>query len=111
VAASQSPKPAAPARGEATTIAQAASLSISDSGPKAPDWVGEAVLHNLMKALARQLGPAAKVILKQEVKRIAVSMGGVTTSNFWTLVDALAQRISDASKREAFVAEARQLRR
>jgi len=106
------PRPSSmPARGEATTIAQAASLSISDSGAKAPDWIGEAALQALMKALARQLGPAAKVILKQDVKRIAVSMGGVTTSNYWTLVDALAQRISDATKREAFVAEARQLMR
>ena len=115
-AASQSPPPRAagsgPGRGEATTIAASVSLSMSDSGrPAAPDWVGEAVMQKLVKALARQLGPAAKVILKQEVKRIAVSMGSVTPSNFYALIDALGQRINDPVKRQAFISEARPLLR
>ena len=115
--ASQSPPPrqaagSVPGRGEATTIAASVSLSMSDSGrPAAPDWVGEVVMQKLLKALARQLGPAAKVILKQEVKRIAVSMGSVTPSNFFSLVDALAQRINDPPKRQAFLSEARPLLR
>jgi hypothetical protein len=108
-AVQMTPRPAP--RGEATMIASSG-LSLSDSGQAvAPDWVGEAVISALLKATARQLGPAAKVILKQEAKRIAASVVAVTPANFGTLVDAIAQRITDPTKRSAFVTEARALLR
>jgi hypothetical protein len=99
------------AHSEGTSIGSA-SLSISDSGqPVAPDFIGDELVQHLVKALARQLGPAARVVFKQQVKHIGLTIGMITPSNLSTVVDALLQRVTDAAKREAFLSDVRALLR
>jgi len=99
------------ARSEGTTIGSA-SLSISDSGqPAAPDFIGDELVQRLVKALARQLGPAAKVVFKQQVKRIGLTVGMITPNNLSTVVDALLQRVPDVARRDAFLSDVRALLR
>ncbi|HEX8113922.1 MAG TPA: hypothetical protein VF516_39595 [Kofleriaceae bacterium] len=89
-----------------------ASLSISDSGqPVAPDFIGDELVQRLVKALARQLGPAARLVFKQQVKHIGLTVGMITPNNLPTVVDALLQRVTDAAKREAFLSDVRALLR
>jgi hypothetical protein len=99
------------ARSEGTAISST-SLSGSDSGQlPAPDFIGDELLQRLVKAFARQLGPAAKVVFKQQVKHIGLTVGTITPNNLPAVVDALLQRVTDAGKREAFLSDVRALLR
>jgi hypothetical protein len=99
------------ARSEGTTIGSA-SISISDSTqPAAPDFIGDELVQRLVKALARQLGPAAKFVFKQQVKHVGLTIGTITPNNLSTVVDALLQRVTDVAKREAFLSDVRALLR
>jgi len=99
------------ARSEGTAIGSA-SLGISDSSqPAAPDFIGDELVQRLVKALARQLGPAARVVFKQQVKHIGLTVGMITPNNLSTVVDALLQRVTDVAKREAFLSDVRALLR
>jgi len=105
----RTPTAAPIARSESTAIGSA-SFGISDGGqPAAPDFIGDEFVQHLVKALARQLGPAAKVVFKQQVKQIGLTVGTITPNNLSTLVDALLQRITDVAKREAFLSDVRAL--
>jgi len=99
------------ARSEGTVISSP-SLSGSDSGQlPAPDFVGDEFVQRLVQALTRQLGPAAKVVFKQQVKHIGLTVGTITSSNLSNVVEALLQRIADVAKREAFLSDVRALLR
>jgi hypothetical protein len=99
------------ARSEGTVI-NTANLSGSESGQlPAPDFIGEELVQRLVKALARQLGPAARVVFKQQVKYIGLTVGTITPNNLSTVVDALLQRVTDVTKREAFLSDVRTLLR
>jgi hypothetical protein len=99
------------ARSEGTTIGSA-SFSGSDTGQlAAPDFIGDELVQRLVKALARQLGPAARVVFKQQVKHIGLTVGTITLNNLSTVIDALLQRVSDVAKREAFLSDVRALLR
>jgi hypothetical protein len=99
------------ARSEGTAI-DSASLGISDTGqPAAPDYIGDEFVQRLVKALTRQLGPAARVVFKQQVKRIGLTVGAITPSNLSAVIDAVLQRVTDGTKREAFLSDVRALLR
>jgi hypothetical protein len=99
------------AHSEGTAIGSAR-LGMSDSGELvAPDFIGEDLVQRLVKALARQLGPAARVVFKQQVKHIGLTVGTITPSNLSTVVDALLLRVTDVGKREAFLSDVRALLR
>lgn len=99
------------ARSEGTMIS-GASVTGSDSGQlPAPDFIGDEFVQRIVKALARQLGPAAKIVFKQQVKQIGLTVGTITPSNLSLVVDALLQRVTDATKREAFLSDVRALLR
>lgn len=85
---------------------------ISDSAqPAAPDFIGDELVQRLVKALARQLGPAARFVFKQQVKHIGLTVGAITPNNLSTVVEALLQRVTDVAKREAFLSDVRALLR
>ncbi len=108
---SRTPTPVPIARSEGTALGSA-TLSSFDSGqPAAPDFIGDELIQRLVKALAHQLGPAAKVVFKQQVKHIGLTVGAITPHNLSTVVDALLQRVTDVAKREAFLSDVRALLR
>ena len=87
-----------------------AGLSIFDSAqPAAPDFIGDELVERLVKALARQLGPAARFVFKQQVKHVGLTIGTITPNNLSTVVEALLQRVTDVTKREAFLSDVRAL--
>jgi hypothetical protein len=99
------------ARSEGTAI-DSASLGISDTGQlAAPDYIGDELVQRLVKALTRQLGPAARVVFKQQVKRIGLTVGAITPGNLSAVIDAVLQRVTDGTKREAFLSDVRALLR
>ncbi|HEX3481305.1 MAG TPA: hypothetical protein VHT91_40105 [Kofleriaceae bacterium] len=108
-----SQRPPRPSGGMPTPVPiGSASLSISDSAqPAAPDFIGDELVERLVKALARQLGPAARFVFKQQVKHIGLTVGAITPNNLSTVVDALLQRVTDVAKREAFLSDVRALLR
>jgi len=98
-------------RSESTAIGSA-SFGMSETGQRvAPDYIGDEFVQHLVKALARQLGPAAKIVFKQQVKQIGLTVGTITPNNLSAVVDALLQRITDRAKREAFLSDVRALLR
>jgi hypothetical protein len=107
---SGTPTPVPIARSEGTALGSA-TLSIFDGQPTAPDFIGDELVQRLVKALAHQLGPAAKVVFKQQVKHIGLTVGAITPHNLSTVVDALLQRVTDVAKREAFLSDVRALLR
>jgi hypothetical protein len=108
---SGTPTPVPIARSEGIAIGSA-NLSIFDSGQHAaPDFIGDELVQRLIKAFARQLGPAAKVVFKQQIKHIGLTVGTITPNNLSTVVEALLQRVTDAAKREAFLSDVRGLLR
>jgi len=89
-----------------------ASISLFDtSQPAAPDFIGDELVERLVKALARQLGPAARFVFKQQVKHIGLTVGAITPNNVSSVVEALLQRVTDVAKREAFLYDVRALLR
>jgi len=89
-----------------------AGLSMFDSvQPAAPDFIGDEFVQRLVKALARQLGPAARFVFKQQVKHVGLTVGEITPHNLLTVVEALVQRVTDVTKREAFLSDVRALLR
>jgi hypothetical protein len=107
-----SQSPPRPGGGTPSVSIGSASLSISDSDqPAAPDFIGDELVQRLVKALARQLGPAAKFVFKQQVKHIGLTVGEITPNNLSAVVDALLQRVTDVAKREAFLSDVRALLR
>lgn len=98
------------AHSEGTPIGSA-SRSISDGAQAAPDFIGDELVQRLVKALARQLGPAASFVFKQQVKHIGLTVGMITPNNLSTVVEALLQRVTDVAKREAFLSDVRALLR
>ena len=86
------------------------SMGSSGSGAEAPpDAVGTTVMRALLKELSKQLGPFAKVILKQELGRMGLSARTVGRRHYDDLVKVLAKKIPEGEKKEQFIASVRDL--
>jgi hypothetical protein len=76
-------------------------------GPIPPDAVGPVVVNELLRALARQVGPIARVMLKQETGKLGTSPTRLGASQLGTLLEALGARIPEPQKRSQFMEESR----
>jgi hypothetical protein len=104
------PTPVPIVRSEGTVVGSG--LGLADTGQQpAPDFIGDEFVQRLVQALARQLGPAAKVVFKQQVKHVGLTVGTITRNNLSTVVESLLQRVADVAKREAFLSDVRALLR
>ena len=83
--------------------------SPSATSPPPPDAVGKAPIRDLLHMLQRLVGPAAKLVLKQELTKLGVSARTLRQGQWADLIDALGRRIADADKRRAFAEAAKQL--
>jgi predicted regulator of Ras-like GTPase activity (Roadblock/LC7/MglB family) len=82
----------------------------SDSGVSArPDSVGPYVMDGLLKALARHIGPFAKLILKEELHKLGATAATLGFAQYEDFVGMLAGRLQDPAKRREFVEEAERL--
>jgi len=82
-----------------------------DSGITArmPDSVGPQVMDGLLKALARHIGPFAKLILKEELHKLGATAQTLGFAQYEDFVGMLAGRLQDPAKRREFVEEAERL--
>jgi hypothetical protein len=62
------------------------------------------VLESVITALARQIGPIARLFVEQAAAEVAASDLGAA-AKFRELIVALAPRVSDPQKRREFIAE------
>jgi hypothetical protein len=82
--------------------------SASSSGrARVPNAVGSGVVDALLKTFAKQIGPFAKIALKEEMARLGVTPSTLVPAQFEDLVTILAARLTDPAKQKQFVAEAR----
>jgi hypothetical protein len=70
-----------------------------------PDPIGPQIMDGLLKALARHIGPFAKMILKEELTKLGVSASTIQFAQYEDFVGSLARRVQDPAKRREFVAE------
>lgn len=84
-------------------------FSVSPMAPDAipPDAVGMDAMNSLWKALAVHVGPAAKFVLKQQLKAMSLNAQAVNPTQFRDLIAALASSIPDAAGRDQFTLIAR----
>lgn len=77
--------------------------------PMSGNMVDEAKLRAIVKALIIQVGPIAKVFLKQELEKIGASEQSLDRALVPALVNALGDRIKDREKRKGFLIQARKI--
>jgi len=105
-----------PAVGSAQSMSQSPSLaagssvlSSSDAVHIMPDAVDRDTMDKLLKALARHIGPFAKMIMKEELTRLGATHSTLEHTRYDELLGSLARRVTDPGKRREFVTEAERL--
>ncbi len=81
---------------------------MSDGGVRVPNAVGPAIMDALYKLLAKQLGPFAKIALKEEMAKLGATPYTMVPPQFDDLVNILARRLP-AEKQKEFVTQSRAL--
>jgi hypothetical protein len=72
----------------------------------AAGMVPRALLEQVLRALARTLGPSARDMLRDELVGLGLAPQAVPLASFSDLVDQLALRVQDPGRRAAFLVEA-----
>jgi hypothetical protein len=80
-----------------------------DTNPAIPDAVGKNIMDGLLKALARHIGPFAKLIMKEELTKLGATATTLGFSQYEDFVSLLSRRVQDPSKRREFITEAEAL--
>lgn len=78
-------------------------------GSSTADAVGRTIVEALLVALARHIGPFAKLIVKEELSRLGVTAATLGVAQYDDFVTLLSRRVQDPSKRREFMAEAEAL--
>jgi predicted regulator of Ras-like GTPase activity (Roadblock/LC7/MglB family) len=106
-------QPQVNSRAAADTLASHSSQMLSQSGGIAdqqipPDAVDRRVLLQLLDLYRNFLGPAAKLMLKQQLTGLGVTSHTLRRAQFGDLVTRLAQKIPSVERQREFVAAARE---
>jgi predicted regulator of Ras-like GTPase activity (Roadblock/LC7/MglB family) len=80
-----------------------------DSSPTVADAVGKTILDGLLRALARHIGPFAKLIMKEELTKLGLTASTLGFSQYDDFVSLLSRRVQDPTKRREFLTEAEAL--
>ncbi len=80
-----------------------------DTNPPLPDAVGKHIMDGLLRALARHIGPFAKLIMKEELNKLGLSPTTLGFSQYEDFVSLLSRRVQDPTKRREFITEAEAL--
>jgi hypothetical protein len=83
--------------------------SALDAAAIPPDAVGAKIADDLVRLLAAQVGPFAKVLFKQELKRIGSTVQTLTRPQLDELITLLAPKVPEPAARNEFIAAARRL--
>jgi hypothetical protein len=74
-----------------------------------PDAVGKHIMDALLKALARHIGPFAKLIMKEELTKLGLTPLTLGFAQYDDFVSLLSRRVQDPAKRREFITEAEAL--
>jgi hypothetical protein len=77
-----------------------------DSHPPVPDAVGKQVMDGLLRALARHIGPFAKLIMKEELTKLGLTPSTLGLAQYDDFISLLGRRVQDPGKRREFMTEA-----
>jgi hypothetical protein len=80
-----------------------------DTNPAIPDAVGKNIMAGLLKALARHIGPFAKLIMKEELTKLGATATTLGFSQYEDFISLLSRRVQDPAKRREFITEAEAL--
>lgn len=80
-----------------------------DSTPTVADAVGKTIMDGLLRALARHIGPFAKLIMKEELTKLGLTPSTLGFSQYDDFVSLLSRRVQDPAKRREFMKEAESL--
>jgi hypothetical protein len=80
-----------------------------DTNPALHDSVGKNIMDGLLKALARHIGPFAKLIMKEELGKLGATPTTLGFSQYEDFVSLLSRRVQDPAKRREFITEAESL--
>ena len=80
-----------------------------DTAVSIPDAVGKNIMDGLLRALARHIGPFAKLIMKEELTKLGVTPTTLGFSQYEDFVSLLSRRVQDPAKRREFITEAEAL--
>lgn len=72
----------------------------------APDAVPRAAMDGLLRALALQVGPFAKIFMRDDVVKLGATISTLGLGQYDDYVRLLALRVPDGTKRDAFLREA-----
>jgi hypothetical protein len=93
----------------ATSSATGFRSDSQDTNPALPDAVGKNIMDGLLKALARHIGPFAKLIMKEELGKLGATPTTLGFSQYEDFVSLLSRRVQDPAKRREFITEAESL--
>jgi predicted regulator of Ras-like GTPase activity (Roadblock/LC7/MglB family) len=96
-------------------VASQPSQSLSQSGdvgeqPIPPDAVDRALILSLLDVYRNYLGPAAKVVLKQQLAALGVTSRSLRIGQYGDFVMRLAQKIPSVERQREFIFHAQRLR-
>jgi hypothetical protein len=80
-----------------------------DTNPAVPDAVGKNIMDALLRALARHIGPFAKLIMKEELTKLGLTPATLGFGQYEDFVSLLSRRVQDPAKRREFITEAEAL--
>jgi hypothetical protein len=80
-----------------------------DTMPAVADAVGKPIMDGLLRALARHIGPFAKLIMKEELTKLGLTPATLGFSQYDDFVTLLSRRVQDPAKRREFITEAESL--
>jgi predicted regulator of Ras-like GTPase activity (Roadblock/LC7/MglB family) len=76
-----------------------------------PDAVGKPVMDSLLRALARHIGPFARLMIKEELTKLGCTLTTLGMSQYEDFISMLGRRLQDPNKRREFMTEAENLAR
>jgi hypothetical protein len=80
-----------------------------DTNVSPPVGVSKHIMDGLLKALARHIGPFAKLIMKEELHKLGATSTTLSFSQYEDFVSLLSRRVQDPAKRREFITEAESL--
>jgi hypothetical protein len=80
-----------------------------ETNPAVADAVGKNIMDGLLRALARHIGPFAKLIMKEELTKLGLTPSTLGFSQYDDFVSLLSRRVQDPAKRREFITEAESL--
>lgn len=110
VAASKQPRLSVSASGQ-QRLSPSPQVFSDSGGVASADAVPRAQMDSLLQALARHVGPMAKIMIKEDLAKMGAAVSTLGLSQYDDFIRLLAMRVTEGSERKEFLAEVEKLTR